>query len=80
METKQEIIDDLKEDLRYSVEQLEDKYLSDKQRRYHEGYRDAVIRYLGLLGVYDSELSIDRFIEEIKEDYYDRKYEEEELG
>ena len=78
METK-EIIDDLKEDLRYSVEQLENNYISDKQRRYHEGYRDAVIRYLGLSGAYDSELSIDKFIEEIKEDYYDRKHEEEEL-
>lgn len=76
METK-EIIDDLKEDLRYSVEQLENNYISDKQRRYHEGYRDAVIRYLGLLGAYDSELSIDKFIEEIKEDYYYRKHKED---
>ena len=72
MESKQEIIDDLKEDLRYSVEQLEDKYLSDKRRRYLEGYRDAVIHYLDLLDAYNESL-----IEAIKEDYYYRKHEEE---
>jgi hypothetical protein len=73
METKKEIIDDLKRDLRYYVWQLEDKHLSDKRRRYAEGYRDAVIHYLGLLDAYDESL-----IEEIKEDYYDRKHEEDE--
>lgn len=72
METK-ELIEYLKEDLRYSIEQLEDKYLSDRRRGYLEGCRNSVIHYLGLLDAYDESL-----IEAIKEDYYYRKHEEDE--
>ncbi len=71
-ETKEYIIKNLKEDLRFTIEVLQDKYLSETHRAYNNGYKDALIQSLQLLNAYD-----ESFIDKIKEDYFYKKHEED---
>ena len=75
METKQEIVIYLKEDLSFTIEILQDKYLSKMQRAYNEGRKDITIRLLQLLNAYD-----DSLIDKIKEDnFYEAEIEDSTL-
>ena len=75
METKQEIVRFLKEDLNFTIKTSQNKDLTIWERAYNEGHKDATIRLLYLLDAYDENL-----IDEIKENYFYKKHEEDDLG